>query len=766
MALMVLKIKDTTHLTRKHVSLLVCLVMVLVVIGLYWRVGHYEFTEFDDSVYVSENRHVQGGLTESGLRWAFQLGDKDKTYWHPLTWLSHMLDVQLYGFAPGQHHLTNVLIHILNTLLLYLLLYRMTGAVWRSAFVVALFAVHPINVESVAWVAERKNVLSTFFWMLSLLAYFLYTRRPGFFRYLPLLAVYVMGLLAKPMLVTLPFVLLLLDYWPLRRLQLPLFRREHRRTTARLFIEKAPLMALSALSILISSVSVRDAGNMISTESVPYTLRIANALVSYVTYIGKLIWPLNLAPYYPYPDSLSLLKIMSSALILILMSIIAWRSLKHHPYLAVGWLWFLGTLVPVSGLIQAGLWPALADRWAYLPSIGLFILAVWGAASLFRRNLYQTIGLSVVSGAVLIFCMTVTWLQVGYWEDDVRLFTHTLKVTGSTWLAHTNLANALGRRGNIDEAIHHYQLAIQSRPPNPEGAYYNLAIALDSQGKLDEAISNYSKALDLNPGFVSAHINLGTTLARQGRISEAMQHYDEAIRLQPDSAPARINIGNALLAEGKIDDAMGYYLEAVRLDSARVEAYNNLGLALIRKGRIEAAIGYFKLALKNSPGHKESQKNLALASAMNEKITAAAGQMRDALNFSSGDRTWDRSMARLLQTKKNLNRMLVQYRNSLQLQPGFSKTAIEEFAVVSEVKKDYEKKLPVIMKIIDIQPENAVAFYHAACIYARQGKAHKSVQSLKAAIRKGFNDWDLIRSDRDLDKIRGSAYYGSLPKNL
>jgi len=524
-------------------------------------------------------------------------------------------------------------------------------------------------------------------------------------------------------------------------------------------------MALSALSIVLSTASVREAGNMVSTEAVPLTLRIANVLISYVAYIGKLIWPLNLAPYYPYPESLSLWKVTGSGLILISVSIFVLRNFKHYPYLGVGWFWFLGTLIPVSGLIQAGLWPAMADRWAYMTSVGLFILVVWGASHLFGRNSNQTFGLSVASGGALIFYIAIAWIQAGYWSDDIHLFSRTLKVTGSSWVAHTNLANAFGDRGNIDEAIHHHKLAISSRPPNPEGAYYNLAIALDSQGKLDEAIAHYATALDLNPAFVSAHINLGAALARQGKTSEAMWHYAEAIRLEPDSAPAYINIGNALLAEGKIDDAIRYYLEAMRLEPERVESHNNLGLTLIRKGEIEAAIGYFKLALQIKPDHDASRKNLALASKINRQITAAVTQMLAALKFSSDPATWEPSLNGLSETKKNLNRLIAQYRKSLQLQPGFSDIAIEEFAIIADVKKEYEKYLPVLMKIIDRQPDNAAAFFHVASIYARQGKEHESAQFLKKAIQKGFNDWDLIRSDQDLDNIRDSIIYRSISQN-
>ncbi len=364
---------------------MVSLFLVLLTLGVYWQVRDHEFISFDDNTYITENRHVKTGLTQENILWAFRFSDKGGTYWHPLTWLSHMTDCHFYGLNPGMHHTTNLLFHIANTILLFLLFKRMTGALWQSAFVAALFALHPLNTDSVAWVAERKNVLSTFFWILTMLAYVRYTEHPGFFRYMTMFLSFVLGLLSKPMLVTLPCVLLLLDYWPLKRFlisdcRFPIESKNEMSPAqtgdrkSKVLWEKLPLFALSAASVCLSSLSLQRYKNIIFPESVLMTLRIENALVSYVRYILKMICPQNLAFYYPYPDSLPTWQSLGAAILLVIISYLTIRAFRSMPYLITGWLWYLGTLVPVSGLIQAGLWPATADRWAYVPLIGLFIM--------------------------------------------------------------------------------------------------------------------------------------------------------------------------------------------------------------------------------------------------------------------------------------------------------------------------------------------------------------------------------------------------------
>ena len=371
--------KDTFFGIR--LDLLICLLLTFSILAVYWQVRNHDFINLDDNVYVTDNNHVKAGINLDSIIWAFSLENKDNTYWHPVTWLSHMLDCQLYGMNPGMHHSTNLLFHIANTILLFLVLRRMTGEFWKSALVAAFFGLHPLNVETVAWVSERKNVLSTFFWMMTMATYFHYTERPGFYRYLPVFFLLMLGQLVKPMLVTLPFVLLLLDYWPLGRLKIGQWR-----SFFRLIWEKIPLFILSALSVGIAVLSNQHLGILQSTETVPMTLRIENALVSYVEYIVKTIWPNNMAIYYPFPDSLPLWQAAGALLALACISLMLLLKLRHIPSLGTGWLWYLGTSVPISGLVQNGLWPAMADRWAYIPAIGIFIIIVWGGGAIFSQN--------------------------------------------------------------------------------------------------------------------------------------------------------------------------------------------------------------------------------------------------------------------------------------------------------------------------------------------------------------------------------------------
>jgi len=482
-----------------RLDLIICVFLALITVAVYWQVRHHEFIDLDDDLYVTNNRHVQSGLTVKSLLWSFSFSDKGKTYWHPLTWLSHILDCQLYGLNPGMHHLTNVILHMANCVLLFWVFKRMTGEIWKGAFVAALFALHPVNVDSVAWVAERKNLLSTFFWMLTLLSYAYYSERPVPYRYLLALFAFALGLLAKPMLVTLPFVLLLLDYWPLGRLHHPTIP-----SAFRLIMEKIPFFILSAISIYLSTLSLESYGNMISLEQVSMKLRIFNALVSYVSYIGKMIWPYNLAIVYPYPSSIPFWKAACSGLFLIFSSLAVVWAVRQRPYFAVGWFWFLGMLIPVIGLVQAGLWPAMADRWAYIPVIGLFVMIAWGIPELSSRWRYKKIGLAIIGAIILSVLTGTTLIQLRYWNNSITLFEHALHLTTNNFVLH-----------------------------------YNLGVILAEQGKDAEAISHFSEAIRIKSAYYKAYNNLGFVLLKQGKITEAVRPLYVAVRIKPDFALAR-----------------------------------------------------------------------------------------------------------------------------------------------------------------------------------------------------------------------------------
>ena len=532
------------------------LILITAVLLVYWQVGDHEFINYDDNVYITDNAQVQKGLTSKGIIWAFTTSHTGN--WHPLTWISHMLDCELYGLNPGGHHLTNVLLHMANALLLFVVLRWMTGAIWRSGLVAVLFALHPLHVESVAWAAERKDVLSTFFWMLTMVAYVHYVNRPGGKRYLLVLVTFFLGLMAKPMLVTLPFVLLLLDYWPLNRFKpravtgsvedqslgfqssgddkLPILKA---------VMEKTPLFLMSLFSCVVTVMAQQEAGAISTLEIVPFKLRIANGLVSFVAYMGKMIWPQDLAVFYPYPVSdLQIWKPVAAGLFVLIVSTVALWVAQRCRYVLVGWLWYLGTLVPVIGLVQVGE-QAMADRYTYVPLIGLFIVVVWGFADLVKGWRSRRWVVSVSAAVMVLALMAGSWLQVAHWKSSVKLFKHALDATSNNYVAHYNLGNALALQGKLTGAVSHYNKALQINPDHAE-AHLNLAVGLDRQGKHQEAIQHYAEVLRISPHDAQSHNNLGVALAEQGRLKEAVAHFTEALRIDPDFKEAQRNLDLSL----------------------------------------------------------------------------------------------------------------------------------------------------------------------------------------------------------------------------
>ena len=556
-----LKNRKNKYVKRGH-TYLICLLLVLTVLVVFWQGVKNDFTNFDDNQYVTENQHVQAGLTWKNLLWAFTT--THSVNWHPLTWLSHMLDCQVYGTNPAGHHLTNILLHAASTVLLFLVLQWMTGARWRSAFVAALFAVHPLHVESVAWVAERKDVLSGLFWMLTLWAYTGYVYRPTPTRYLLTILCFVLSILAKPMAVTLPFVLLLLDYWPLNRLALtqqvdgkkPLVDKKSlspnsgRWIATNVVIEKLPFFAFAVLASTVTFFVQYNSGAAKSLVQYPLTERITNALVSYVLYMGKMIWPHNLAVFYPHlGQSLAIWQPVLAGLLLLVVSAVVIRTGGRHPYLPVGWFWYVGTLVPVIGLIQAGD-QGMADRYTYIPLIGLFIIVSWGVPELAKQWRYRRTVLGLTAAILLLALSVCAHFQVRYWKNDITLFTHALKVTKNNFVAHNNLGAALARQGKLEDAIPHFIAALQISP-SYERAHFNLGLARDKQGKIDEAIVHFSKALEIKPDYPEALNGLGVALARQGRLKEAIAHFKAALQLQPGNGNARANLDLATELVGK-----------------------------------------------------------------------------------------------------------------------------------------------------------------------------------------------------------------------
>jgi Flp pilus assembly protein TadD len=490
-----------------------------------------------------------------------------------------MLDCQLYGLNSGLHHMTNLLFHLANTLLLFFILKRMTKALWQSAFVAALFALHPLHVESVAWTAERKDVLSTLFWMLTTWSYVRYVERPEIKKYLLTLLFFILGLMSKPMLVTLPFVLLLLDYWPMKRFQLQPY------DFRQLVFEKLPLFFLSAVSCTVTYLIQQSSHAVVSLTAFPFLTRLANAMVSYVAYIVNMVWPYKLSAFYPHPMTLPWWQVAGSCLLLALCSLLAVRTKERHPYFAVGWLWYIGTLVPVIGLVQVGS-QAMADRYTYIPLIGIAIIVSWGVPKFIEQWRYKKICLTVISAMVLSTLSIIALKQVRYWSDSISLFEHSLHVTNKNYVMHNNLGLALAQHNKLDEAIDHYSEALQIHPGYTK-AHCNLGIALDSKGNYKEAASHFSEALQRNPGFAEAHNGLGLTLAKRDGLEEAIKYFYEAIRIDPGFA----------------------------------EAHNNLGVALMRKGNLKAAIEHFQEAQRIKPEHADVRKNLQAALVLLEQRT-------------------------------------------------------------------------------------------------------------------------------------------------
>ncbi len=613
---------------------LMAALLVLVTIALYWPAMRYDFVNYDDDLYVTSNVHVQNGLTLESIKWAFF--NPVAANWHPLTMLSHMLDCQMFGLKPWGHHLTSVLLHAVNTVLVFLLLRSMTGAIWRSLLAAAAFGLHPLHVESVAWITERKNLLSGFFGLLALIYYARYARKrstvenretkarevpaldprpPGAAKrsedgsaldYVLALFFFSLGLMSKPMLVTWPFVMLLLDYWPLERFKPG--------CAWRLVTEKIPFFALAVGASVVTYMVQQHEGAFWVGDNLLLGARSENALISYCRYLGKIFWPTDLAVFYPYPGYWPLEQVLLASVLIVGISALLFVKRRRYPFLLMGWLWFCGTLVPVIGLVQVG-GQAMADRYTYIPSLGVLIFAIWGVFELTRRWRYQVIVLSVAGSAAIILCIGLTRQQLGYWKDSEALFRHALEVTENNYLAHNNLGTGLFKKDQIAEAISQFQEVIRLKPDFPY-AHNNLGLALDEKGQIDEAINQYQEAIRLKPDYAEAHNNLGTALGRKGQINEAISQFQEVIRLKPDFAEAHSNLGNALLMKGQIDEATSQHREAIRLKPDYAEAHYNLGNDLYKKGQIDEAINQYQEAIRLKPDFAEAHYNLTHALGM------------------------------------------------------------------------------------------------------------------------------------------------------
>ena len=595
-----------------RLELLAAFILLLLALIAYRGLPSCGFVNFDDNLYVTDNLNVKNGINIHGIKWAFVTSHSFN--WHPVTWFSHMLDVELYGMNAGRHHMTSLLFHVLNSFLLLFWLSKHTRKFWPSCFVASLFLLHPLHVESVAWISERKDVLSTFFGLLTMYCYTGYLSSPGKARYVMMLLFFILGLMSKPMLVTLPFLLLLLDYWPLGRIKLEEGQNnfnskwQHRIPRALLW-EKIPLFIFSAIACLVTYKVQKTTGAVANLTDFPVDLRIANSIIAYCQYIIKTLWPFHLSVFYPYPSGYEGSTVFIAAFFLFSVTLVSILYGRRVPWLFVGWFWYLGTLIPVIGLVKVGD-QAMADRYTYIPIIGLFIILAWGGLALvsIRTGAQKFFGL--IGCGVILFCLISTSKQVTYWKDNISLFNHAIFVTSDNALAYNNLGMALAEKGMPEEAILNFRRAVQINDKYAL-AYNNLGVALIGQGDLKEAHKYLNIALILNPGYADAENNLGIVLKKNGEILEAVKHFEKALVLAPSHAHAHYNLGTLLLRQNKINEALEHFTKSLKYDPQNADVHNYFGTVLARHGLLEQAVWHFRAAVRLNPENITMKRNLA-----------------------------------------------------------------------------------------------------------------------------------------------------------
>jgi len=683
--------------------ILVCILIVCAIFFAYHQIGTFDFINYDDNKYVDGNVHVRRGLDVENLLWAFSFNKEALVfYWHPVTWLSYMTDAQFFGLDAGIQHRVNLIFHILNSTLLFLLFFRMTGAIWKSALVALFFAVHPVNVESVAWISERKNVLSTLCWLMTMHAYTSYARHPDFKKYIPILVFFVLGLLSKPMLITLPFVFLLMDIWPLQRLHWHDFIPEnhrapnlfHKASAWRLVIEKFPLFLMSFLSIGISIFSVHFTGQIIPENVASLPLRVSNAIVIYIKYITKLLLPHDMAIFYPFPLHIPLWQIAGAAILLSIITLSVILFFKKAPYLSIGWFWYLGTLFPIIGIFQSGRWPEMADRWLYIPEIGFFVMLVWGGAALFNRSPHKRIAATAIAGIAVVILAMITQNQAAYWKNSKTLFQHTLDVTKNNHVAHFNLGSALAKEGDPEKAMDQYQKALAIYPDSPE-----------------------------------IHNNMGTAMARTGNLDNATFHFRQALQLSPDYAEAHINLANTLIEKKDLDTAIKHYRRALAISPGHNSVGDRLEKLLAFKNQFETTIMQIEAQLATDPDNPE-------------------------LYYQIGN---------LYEKNARVDQAMEQFRKAAELKPEFWE-ALYRQALIHAGKKEYSKSIALFKQIASLRPDDASIFYNIACLYSLQDRKDDAVDWLEKAIDAGYNDISKILNDPDLENLRQTSFYKQLVK--
>ncbi len=788
----------------------------LVTLGVYWQVVRYDFVNFDDPFYVTENPHVQGGLGWDDVKWAFTT--MHTANWHPLTWLSLMLDCQFFGLNAGADHLINVFFHAANAVLLFMLLLRLmslrhgdsqpsrgsasgaqktanaaatataprAGVLWPSAVIAALFAWHPLHVESVAWIAERKDVLSAFFALLTLLAYVRYAQKQSraggrgssdtsgggasslsrsaaipasrlvsslappnpiaavsdaedgspaldprrwTLDYSFALFFFACGLMAKPMLVTLPFVFLLLDYWPLNRIRNSEFGIRNFRSLIR---EKWPFFVLTAASCVVTFIAQKQGGAVASLATNSLPGRLGNAAVAYVQYLCQTVYPVNLAVIYPLPKEIPWGEVAGAIVVLAVICGLVWRARRQCPYLLVGWLWYLGMLVPVIGLVQVGT-QALADRYTYLPLIGVFLGVTFWVADLAERSRPRSIIVIPVTVVVLGGCLVATARQLRYWRDSERLYQHTLAITENNYLAHSNLGAALGEKGQITEAISQFQEAIRLQPDFPD-ARYDLGVALGKQGRTAEAIGQFREVIRLIPDYADAHDNLGSALEKESQIAEAISQFQEAIRLKPDFADAHYDLGTALEKEGQIAEAISQFQEAIRLKPDYADAHYDLGTALDKQGQIAEAISQFQEAIRLKPDDADAHNDLGVALGEKGQIAEAISQFQEAIRLKPEDADAHNNLGYALDKEGQIAGAISQFQEAVRLKPNFF-DALNNLGNAFVTLGRFDEAVDSYRQAIQVNSNSPEPFIHLGLALYQLGRGREAVAQYQEALR-------------------------------
>jgi tetratricopeptide (TPR) repeat protein len=754
------KSRDKLVISKNNQILLICLLLAAVTLGAFWQLNRCDFINFDDNHYVTGNAPIQNGVTGEAIRWAFTTNRAGN--WHPLTWMSHMLDMELFGLNPHRHHLVNLLFHIANTLLLFFVLNRMTDALWKSAFVAALFALHPLHVESVAWISERKDVLSTFFWMLTLVAYVFYVKglsvsRPPFsaLRYLAVLIFFTLGLMSKPMLVSLPFVLLFLDYWPLGRMpgmgrrvsdavsNEPAPANEGKGKPRRkhaghgsapaaaigppsavcrspfsvprpVLREKIPLLVLAAFSCIITFIAQREGGAVKSTKFFSPGVRIANALISYVAYVGKTVWPDDLAVYYPHPGSWPAWRVTAAVFLLGAISVAVVRAARKFPYLLVGWLWFTVTLTPVIGFVQVGD-QAMADRYTYVPLIGLFIMAAWFVPELVKKWRYCKQALFVLSALILAALSISTWKQAGYWRNSLTLYDHTLEVTGRNPLIYYNRGTTHFELGNYREAISDFDKAIEIDPEYP--ACVNRGLAYDAIADYPKAIENLSMAISMNPGLAWGYVSRGEVYGELGDYRKAVSDFERAVEIDPKQTDAYYNRGAIYSKLGAYRQAIEDFGKVIHFAPGRAEPYYKRGIAYDKLGDYGKAIEDYDQALKIDP--------------------------KSAQSYNSRGVAYDRL--------GNYAQAISDYDRAVEIDPGRAMVFNNRGISYGKIG-NYAHAIEDYSRAVQLDPGYVLAYYNRGVAYSDLGEDGAAVEDLKKAAALGCKEAKEILRSRGINR--------------